>query len=128
MKADQQTLNDSILRIDTLCKSLCGNRIYCLTITNDIQTEYLSREEEIEKFRVFEYEKGGCLKTAMREMKLKKRPSKKEKDSGGTGSITVSTSATSANGTAPNTVSTKKKKAHIIKKGSSASGPTDFTN
>ena len=34
---------DSIMRIDTLCHSLCGNPIFTLTITNDIDS-YLSSE------------------------------------------------------------------------------------
>ncbi len=68
------------MRIDTLCRSLCGNMIYCLTITNDLKDNYMSTEEEIESFRNFEYEKGGCLKTVMKEKKVKKRSSKKEKD------------------------------------------------
>lgn len=61
------------MRISTLSKSLCGNLIYCLTITNDLKDTYLSASEEMEQFRVFEYERGGCMKTALREKKLKKR-------------------------------------------------------
>lgn len=41
----------------------------------------MSSKEEIEQFRIFEYDKGGCLKTVMKEKKsLKKKSSKKEKD------------------------------------------------
>jgi len=93
------------MRIDTLCKSLCGNNIFCLTITNDLQTDYMSRDEEIERFRVFEYDKGGCLKTVMREKKaIVKKPRKKE--------VTVTnTPSTQASGTGgQTTILTKKKK------------------
>lgn len=94
------------MRIDTLCKSLCGNNIFCLTITNDLQTDYMSREEEREKFQVFEYDKGGCLKTVMREKKaaIVKKPRKKE--------VTVTnTPSTQASGTGgQTTILTKKKK------------------
>lgn len=38
----------------------------------------MTTAEEIEAFRNFEYEKGGCLKTVMKEKKLKKRGSKKD--------------------------------------------------
>ena len=41
----------------------------------------MSVEEEIEGFRTFEYEKGGCLKTVLKEKRQqKKRSSKKERD------------------------------------------------
>jgi len=41
----------------------------------------MSTAEEIEEFRSFEYEKGGCMKTVLKEKKLKKRSSKKDKES-----------------------------------------------
>ena len=55
---------DSIMRIDTLCHSLCGNPIFTLTITNDIDS-YLSSEQEIYQFRRFEYDGNGELKTVV---------------------------------------------------------------
>lgn len=105
------------MRIDTLCKSLCGNNIYCLTITNDLQMDYMSREEEREKFQIFEYDKGGCIKTVMREKKaVVKKPKKKE--------VTITnTPSTQASGTGQTTVITKKKKASSMKKGTAEQSP-----
>lgn len=70
------------MRIDSLCKSLCGNDIFCLTITNDLEDTYMSTEQEIEQYRIFEYEKGGCLKTVLKERKFlqKKKQSNKIKE------------------------------------------------
>ena len=66
------------MRIDTLCRSLCGNPVYCLTITNDLQGTYMSSKEECEQYRQFEYENGGLYRTVVtREKKVKKR--KKDK-------------------------------------------------
>ena len=66
------------MRIDTVCNSLCGNPIFCLTITNDIH-DYLTSEQEIHQFRRFCYEGNGELKTVVREKKIKKKQLKKEK-------------------------------------------------
>jgi|LauGreDrversion4_2_1035121.scaffolds.fasta_scaffold56758_4 hypothetical protein len=66
------------MRIDTLCKSLCGNSIYCLTITNDLAEDYMTREQERESFRYFEYDNGGVLKTLQKEKRTKKKNSKKQ--------------------------------------------------
>jgi hypothetical protein len=65
------------MRIDTLCRSLCGNEVYSLTITNDLHSFYMSTEEEIEAFRAFEYDRGGNLKTVLREKRVKKQKSTK---------------------------------------------------
>ena len=96
------------MRIDSLCKSLCGNIIYCLTITNDLQTDYMTSEEEQERFRTFEYDKGGCLKTAMREKKIKKKVPKKD--------VTL-TNTPSTQASVQNSVISKKKKHSTAKKG-----------
>jgi hypothetical protein len=66
------------MRIDTLCRSLCGNPVYCLTITNDLPETYLTSEEEVDQYRNFEYDNGGQYRTVVtREKKVKKR--KKDK-------------------------------------------------
>lgn len=44
------------MRIDYICKSLGGVPMYGMTITNNIQTEYITQEEEIKLYRQFEYE------------------------------------------------------------------------
>lgn len=43
------------MRIDYICNTLGKVPMYGLTITNNIETEYISQEEEIELFRKFEY-------------------------------------------------------------------------
>jgi hypothetical protein len=40
----------------------------------------MTMEEEIEGYRAFEYEKGGCLKSVLKEKKIKKRGSKKDRE------------------------------------------------
>lgn len=44
------------MRIDYICKSLGGVPMYGMTITNNIQTDYITQEEEIQLYRQFEYE------------------------------------------------------------------------
>ena len=44
------------MRIDYICQSLGKVPMYGLTITHDIENDYLSQEEEIQLFRQFEYE------------------------------------------------------------------------
>ena len=68
------------MRIDTLCNSLCGNPIFTLTITNDIEN-YLSSEQEIHQFRRFCYDGNGELKTTIvRQSDQKKIKKKLKKD------------------------------------------------
>ena len=44
-----------IMRTDHICNSLGKVPMYCLTITNNIQTDYITQDEEISLFRQFEY-------------------------------------------------------------------------
>ncbi len=68
----------------------------------------MSQAEEIEQFRQFEYEKGGCLKTIQKEKKVRKK--KKDRDtnnqvqnSTGNNTQVSTTVSTSGNTVAPNT-------------------------
>jgi hypothetical protein len=45
------------MRLDYICNSLGQAPVYGLTITNDIQTAYVSRNKEILKFQNYEYQK-----------------------------------------------------------------------
>ena len=44
-----------IMRIDYICKSLGKVPMYCLTITNNLKTDYITQAEELELYRQFEY-------------------------------------------------------------------------
>ena len=44
------------MRIDYICQSLGKVPMYGLTITHDIENDYLSQEQEIQLYRQFEYE------------------------------------------------------------------------
>ena len=56
MQADE-SLKDR-MRIDYICNSLGKIPLYGLTITEDIQTNYVSQDKEIFKFQRFEYKKA----------------------------------------------------------------------
>ena len=45
-----------IMRIDYICNTVCNIPMYGITITNNINTEYITQSQEIELFRKFEYQ------------------------------------------------------------------------
>lgn len=47
--------NQKRMWLDYICNSLGQAPVYGLTITNDIQTAYVSRKKEILKFQNYEY-------------------------------------------------------------------------
>lgn len=77
---ENEKLKDRV-KIDALCRSLCGNLCYSLTITNDISLTYYSSKEEIEAFKIFEYFKGKNPNALTKEKKNKRK--RKDKDSNG---------------------------------------------
>lgn len=68
-KLGQDSELQRIMRVDYLCKSLGQVPVYGLTITNNINHDYVDRAKEIAKFRKFE---GGS--TAVKPKKAKKLP------------------------------------------------------
>ena len=87
------------MRIDTLCNYLCGNPVYCLTITNDLHETYMSSRDECEQYKHFEYENGGQYRTVVTRDKKGKKRKKADK-------INIQVNGSNAAGDAPGNLNT----------------------